>query len=427
MEYKEPQNRENDSETQEKEEYSFMQETIKDEAGAGKKWRNLVVRYVGLGLIFGAASCLGFYAVKPVIEEKFQGDPQEVELPEEEEEEVTQEEDIEPAEEQAPALTIEDYREMNQALYEVADTAGRSVVEITGIHSGQEWKNEAYDEKNSAAGVIVFDNGQEILIFGKSSVAEGSESLTVTFADGKVYPAELKQKEEILGFAIYSVEKSNMEESAREQIQVAVLGSSGSVGKGDGVIALGKPFGYYGSVGYGVQASVKNQVVKEDGEYGILCTDIPATENGTGILVNLQGEVVGMIDQSISDKDSMKLVTAYGISDLKDIIELLSNGKTVPYIGIKGVTVTETLAEQQKIPKGIYVQEVEVDSPAMKAGIQSGDVINCIGGESITTLDAYHEKLMKCREGQKVEITGMRQGANGYVDIEFSIIIGNKE
>ena len=74
MEYKEPQNRENDSETQEKEEYSFMQETIKDEAGAGKKWRNLVVRYVGLGLIFGAASCLGFYAVKPVIEEKFQGE-----------------------------------------------------------------------------------------------------------------------------------------------------------------------------------------------------------------------------------------------------------------------------------------------------------------------------------------------------------------
>ena len=54
-------------------------------------------------------------------------------------------------------------------------------------------------------------------------------------------------------------------------------------------------------------------------------------------------------------------------------------------------------------------------------------MINCIGGESITTLDAYHEKLMKCREGQKVEITGMRQGANGYVDIEFSIIIGNKE
>lgn len=124
--------------------------------------------------------------------------------------------------------------------------------------------------------MIVFDNGQEILIFGKSSVAEGAESLTVTFADGKVYPAELKQKEEILGFAIYSVEKSNMEESAREQIQVAVLGSSGSVGKGDGVIALGKPFGYYGSVGYGVQASVKNQDVKEDGEYGILCTDIPA-------------------------------------------------------------------------------------------------------------------------------------------------------
>ena len=428
MEYREPQNQEDGSETQEREEYSFMQETIKDETGGGKKMRNLVGRYIGLGLVFGAAACLSFYAVKPVIKDNFQDDPQEVTLPEEEEEkEIQEEENTESDEVQTPVLTIDNYREMNRALYSVAEAAGKSVVEITGVRNGQEWQSEAYDEKNSVAGVIVFDNGKEVLIFGKSSVAKGSESLTVTFADGKAYPAEMKQMEEVLEFAIYSVERSSIQETTWEQIQVAELGSSNSVGKGDGVIALGKPFGYYGSVGYGVQAYVKNQVVKEDGEYGILCTDIPATENGTGVLVNLQGEVVGMIDQSISDKDSMNLVTAYGISDIKEIIELLSNDNSVPYIGIKGVTVTEALAEQQEIPKGIYVQEVEVDSPAMKAGIQSGDVINSINGESITTLDAYHEKLMKCREGQKAEVIGMRLGADGYVDIEFTVTIGKKE
>ena len=158
-----------------------------------------------------------------------------------------------------------------------------------------------------------------------------------------------------------------------------------------------------------------------------MCTDIAAASNGTGVLINTQGEVVGMIDQSISEQDSMNLVTAYGISDVKEIIELLSNNNPVPYIGITGVTVTEALAQQQEMPRGVYVREVEVDSPAMKAGIQSGDVITSIGETEITTLDAYHEELMNRREGQKVTITGKRQGAGGYVDIEFTVTIGSKQ
>ena len=63
----------------------------------------------------------------------------------------------------------------------------------------------------------------------------------------------------------------------------------------------------------------------------------------------------------------------------------------------------------------------------MKAGIQSGDVITSIGETEITTLDAYHEELMNRREGQKVTITGKRQGAGGYVDIEFTVTIGSKQ
>ena len=427
MKYGESQDQEHDSDTPEKEEYSFMQETIKDETGSGKRVWKLIMKYIGLGFIFGAATCCSFYALRPVMEEYFHDDLQEVTIPEEEEEEIPEEENEESTEAQTPVFTIDNYREMNRALYEVAYNASKSVVEITSEESTQEWQNKGYDENNNVAGVIVFDNGRELLIFGKSNVVKDTESLSVTFADGRSYPAELKQMDGVLGFAIYSVERSSIEETTWNQIQVAKLGSSNSVGKGDGVIALGKPFGYYGSVGYGVNSFAKNKVVKEDGEYGLVCTDIAAASNGTGVLINTQGEVVGMIDQSISEQDSMNLVTAYGISDVKEIIELLSNNNLVPYIGITGVTVTEALAQQQEMPRGVYVQEVEVDSPAMKAGIQSGDVITSIGETEITTLDAYHEELMNRREGQKVTITGKRQGAGGYVDIEFTVTIGSKQ
>ena len=71
----------------EKSEYSFMQETIKDENSRGKKYRKDLLRMAGLGVAFGVCACISFSALKPWLDEKFPGDSQEVVIPEEKEEE----------------------------------------------------------------------------------------------------------------------------------------------------------------------------------------------------------------------------------------------------------------------------------------------------------------------------------------------------
>lgn len=68
------------------------------------------------------------------------------------------------------------------------------------------------------------------------------------------------------------------------------------------------------------------------------------------MIINLSGEVVGIIDQGISGNSSKEMVTGYGISGLKSEIELLSNGQAVPYIGIRGLDVTAEI-EAQEFPK----------------------------------------------------------------------------
>lgn len=433
MEYHEdPHGLEQKPDVEEKETYSFMQETIKDQTGGRKKTRNLMMKYIGLGLVFGLAACLGFYALKPWAEEQFPGNPEKVTIPAEEEDKEEEEIDDTPKDEQvqeqaAPVLTIDNYREINRALYDVAYEVNKSIVEITRTSYDQGLVNESFDTINHVSGVIVFDNSQELLIFGKSSVTMEADSLTATFADGKSYTAEVKCKDENLGFAVFSVTKSEIQESTWSQIKIAVLGSSNAVGKGDAAIAVGSPFGYSGGMGYGIISSAKNVVGKPDGEFGLLTTDIAGTDTGSGVLANLHGEIVGIIDQSVSGGDSMKLTTAYGISDLKEIIELLSNGETVPYIGIKGVTISDELAREQGIPQGVYVQEVRVDSPAMIAGIQSGDVIVSVDREEVGSLAGYHKLLMAQKTGDEVKITGKRQGSGGYVDIDFTVMIGSKE
>ena len=118
-------------------------------------------------------------------------------------------------------------------------------------------------------------------------------------------------------------------------------------------IVLGSPFGYAGAVGFGTVASSKNSAEFADGQYRLICTDIAGARNGSGVIVNLKGEIIGIIDQSISEEDSMNLVTGFGISDIKEMMQFLLNGQGVPYIGIRGVDVTQEI-EAEGIPKGVY-------------------------------------------------------------------------
>ena len=76
------------------------------------------------------------------------------------------------------------------------------------------------------------------------------------------------------------------------------------------------------------------------------------------------------------------------------------------------------------MPVGVYVESVEADSPAMAAGIQPGDVLTKLGGETIRNPRQYQEKLKKYKAGQKVSVTGMRKGNEGYVEIVFDVTVG---
>ena len=411
------------------EKYSFLQETFKDEQVTRKSVWNMVWKTAGKGLIFGLAACLAFCAAKPWGDSVFNDGSSKVTIPEDQEEEEEPEEDKDKSEEEViyPDLTVEDYREMNRALYLVAAEANRCVVEVGAVKEAESWENTSFDTVNSVSGTIIWQNSQEVLVLAPARIARDAESLSVTFADGILYSASLKKQDRNLGLAVFSVEKQLLADSTKNQMKTAVLGNSNTMSRGDPVITLGKQFGYAGGTGYGIISSVRNKISVADGEYRILTTDIAAVDGGSGVLFNVNGEVVGIVDQKISDQSSMNLVTAYAISDIKGYIEQLSNGKGIPYVGINGVEVTESISKERGLPKGIYVKDVEADSPAMQAGIQSGDVITSIGDTTVTAVSTYKKSLMELEVGRQIKMKGQRQGASGYVDIHFTVTVGSKE
>lgn len=417
---------------QEEDEYSFLQEVIKDEAGDQAKWKHDVLRRIQLGLIFGLVACFTFFACKPWVEKKFEGDPTEVTIPQDEQQEdedQAQDQDTnqEQVQEQKPVLTAETYQEMLNNLKQVSGEVRKSVVEIQGAATEEELSKGLEDKEKSISGMIVADNGQELLILAGELPVKDAKIIRVTFSGDSQCDATLKSKDAGLGLCVYAVQRKNIADDVWTQIETATLGGSKVVSEGDTAIAVGKLYGCDTIAGYGVIESGENYLDKSDGQYQTIYTDVSGDISGSGILVNIRGEVIGIINTSVRADEQTNKIAGYGISDIKDVIELLSNGKNVPYLGISGVEVSDEMKEQG-IPQGVYVKEVDAGAPAMAAGIQSGDIITNIAETDIINLLGYHNILMKQNVGDKILVRGKRQGTGGeYVDIDFEVTVGYKQ
>lgn len=412
----------------EEEEYSFLQEIIKDEAGDQAKWKHDVLRRIQLGLIFGLVACFTFFACKPWVEKRFAEDPTEVTIPQDEqqEEDQTQQEE-EQVQEQKTVLTTETYQEMLNNLKQVSGEVRKSVVEIQGAVTEEEFSKDQEDKEKSISGMIVADNGQELLILAGELPVKDAKIIRVTFSGDNQCDAILKSRDAGLGLCVYAVQRKNIADDVWAQIETATLGGSKVVSEGDTVIAVGKLYGCDTIAGYGVIESGENYLDKADGQYQTIYTDVAGDISGSGVLVNIRGEVIGIINTSVRTDDQTNKISGYGISDIKDVIELLSNGKNVPYLGVSGVEVSSEM-QGQGIPQGVYVNEVDAGSPAMAAGIQSGDIITNIADTDIINLLGYHNTLMKQNVGDKILVRGKRQGTGGeYVDIDFGVTVGYKQ
>ena len=82
---------------------------------------------------------------------------------------------------------------------------------------------------------------------------------------------------------------------------------------------------------------------------------------------------------------------------------------------------TNDIAREYDIPNGAYIKEVTMDSPAMAAGLQRGDVITGMAGETVLSVESYESKLLALNPGERVEIVVQRQGTDAYTEITCTV------
>ena len=328
-----------------------------------------------------------------------------------------------PTEEELDREALAAYARVQSKLRGIADGAMKSVVTVTGVTADDEWFDITNEGRNAASGLIVADNSVSYLVLTDIDVIDSAEKIAVTLPDGTVVWASFQKKDPVTGLCVISIPRDKVPRQARNSLSVATLGNSYNVNCGDSVLAVGAPMGAAGTFACGGVVSLTGSVEIVDGEYRLITTDMYGGKSGSGILINMDGEVVGIIEQEYASDDHHS-ITAIPISPLKSLIEKLSNNSALSYIGIHGLDISEKAAEAQDIPSGVYVSSVEEDSPALQAGLQPGDIITSVGLGSSVTLRSLHENIMNRSPGDNVEVTVMRQGSSKYAEFDFVITIG---
>ncbi len=425
----------------------FMMEKIKERPVNKKKLLRRTVTTAAMAVIFGLIACLTFLILEPVFSNWLypEEEPQAVVFPEEIDElapeDMLVEDETPSIQEAVESVMLEDeqiqkildnvsldkgnYLQLYDAMSSYVEELNASMVTVTGVSSNVDWLNDTYEQEGQTYGVLVANNGKEYLILTSRATVGQKENIRVTFCSGESAEAEVKQTDSQTSLAVVAVPISSLTKETRDAVKVATLGSSNLKNPvGIPVVALGSPLGSVGSAGYGMIVSAAVPLSKVDANYKLFVTDIAGTSDGLGVLFNMQSQIVGIITPDRARAELKNNVTAVGISELRKLIENMSNGKTAAYMGISGTDVTADANREYGVPFGAYVREIEMDSPAMLAGIQRGDVIVEIAGNSIENFNNYAAALLRLDAGQTVTVIVQRSVQNSYREMEIELTLG---
>lgn len=228
----------------------------------------------------------------------------------------------------------------------VAQNCMPSIVSITNVSVsdvqnyfslyGRNSRSNPFTQQESTSvgsGVIINKKDGEIDILTNYHVIKGATTLTCTLADNTNVEATVKGVDEDRDLAVISIKTKDLSEDTLKQIAIATIGDSDKLQVGEQVVAIGNALGYGQSVTTGIVSATNRSVStssNKDTSQSYIQTDAAINPgNSGGALLNMSGELIGINSAKLSDTDVEGMGYAIAISDVKDSINTMLQGKDV--------------------------------------------------------------------------------------------------
>ena len=289
---------------------------------------------------------------------------------------------------------------------EIAKRDTKSVVEVDATLNDTQSPFPGSSSESSAEGTgWIYDTKGDIVT--NQHVVDGATKVRVKFADGSTYTATVVGTDISSDLAVVHVD------APASKLVPLTLGDSSALQVGDGVVAIGNPFGLDSTVTSGIVSALNREISAPDNTpiEGAIQTDAAINHgNSGGPLLNLAGNVIGVTSQIQSDSGGNDGVGfAIPSNTVKNVVDQLIAGKTVQH-ALLGVTVSSA-------SNGATVGSVESGSGAAKAGMKSGDVITAVDGKSITSSQQLRAVIAAHKPGDTITLTIRRSGATKTLDV----------
>jgi len=314
---------------------------------------------------------------------------------------------------------IENLKDLNDSIVGIAEKTNPTVVTIFTTQTYEVPNNplfrffgdprgrggpEEYERQGLGSGVIVSDDGY---ILTNNHVVEGAEEIRVQTFNGDDVEAEVVGTDPQTDVAVLKIEGS--------ELPTIEFGDSDNLRVGEFVLAIGSPFGenLAHSVSFGI-VSGKGRAIgmarRTGGYEDFIQTDAAINPgNSGGALINMDGELVG-INTAIASRSggNQGIGFAIPINLAENIMnQLIETGSVARgYLGITGGSVDRSMARALGLdrPLGVIVGGVVDDGPAGEAGLQEGDVIKTLDGETIENWISFRTEIASRRPGTEVEL-----------------------
>lgn len=318
-------------------------------------------------------------------------------------------------------LDASSYKQMATSIAVYARQMGKYIVTINSSSSTIDLLKTTNNSVNTSSGLIIAKNNKELLILADSTYIKVNGETFITFSNNVSASAVIKGRDNNTTYTVLAVNLADLPENMNVDDYIPSLGNSNAIYVGMPVIAMGSPRGVAGSIGYGIIDTPKQVVPQIDAMVNAVQTNIEGSNNPSGVIFNFQGSVVGII--TAAEKTSGNNIVFYGITELKNRIEKMSNEVSINYLGITAIDVPSYVNSSQGVPFGAYVTDIKMDSPAMRAGMQNGDVIVSVDEKNISNYSEYIYELNQKKVGDSVRLTINRKAVNGYKEMEFEMIV----
>ncbi len=271
------------------------------------------------------------------------------------------------------------------------------------------------EQVGTGSGVIINKDGY---IITNNHVIAGSNSISITLNDNRVYEAELIGTDEKTDIALLKID-------ADEDLPSIPFGDSDTAKVGEWVLAVGNPFNLTSTVTAGI-ISAKSRDLSGANTQSFIQTDAAVNPgNSGGALVNSRGELVG-INTAISSRTGSYIGYSFAVPSniarkvVEDIMEFGDVQEGV--LGVSGGALTSRFADENGIAttEGFFVSNVDDNSGAKKAGIKSGDIIKKLDNVEISKFSDLSGYLKTKRPNDVVDVQVLRNDELKTIPVKLS-------